>query len=168
MIVNNEINLDGINIGKSCGSNHQGNFGFNSFNFMTFMLMIYNVVANTNNNINNNNNNNNNLNFNSISQNSQETVSNSDNMNMIMVMILPPGRKLNKRSNNGILIKKFLMSHFLKIAKYDSNCQSFQICLSIYEITKQLEFNGNSFNSILKSEINPKLCSNLFPNCVYM
>ena len=45
-----------------------GNFGFNSFNFLTFMVMTFNAVANVNNNINNNNNNNQDINLNSISQ----------------------------------------------------------------------------------------------------
>jgi hypothetical protein len=49
-----------------------GNLGFNSFNFLTFMLMVFNAVANVNNNVNNNNNNNNNVNLNSISQNSNQ------------------------------------------------------------------------------------------------
>ena len=31
-----------------------GNYGFNSFNFLTFMVLVFNAVANTNNNINNN------------------------------------------------------------------------------------------------------------------
>ena len=35
----------------------EGNYGFNSFNFMTFVLLIFNLVANVNNNLNNNNNN---------------------------------------------------------------------------------------------------------------
>ena len=33
------------------------NYGFNSFNFMTFVLLVFNLVANINNNLNNNNNN---------------------------------------------------------------------------------------------------------------
>ena len=35
----------------------EGNYGFNSFNFMTFVLLVFNLVANINNNLNNNNNN---------------------------------------------------------------------------------------------------------------
>ena len=30
-----------------------GNYGFNSFNFLTFMVLVFNAVANVNNNINN-------------------------------------------------------------------------------------------------------------------
>ena len=71
-----------------------GNFGFNSFNFMTFVLLTLNAVANTNNNINNNNNNNIDINYNTINQDSNNLVSNSENMNMVTATILPvPGRR---------------------------------------------------------------------------
>ena len=71
-----------------------GNFGFNSFNFMTFVLLTLNAVANTNNNINNNNNNNVDINYNTINQDSNSVVSNSENTNMVMAVILPvPGRR---------------------------------------------------------------------------
>merc|ERR1719350_524446 len=71
-----------------------GNFGFNSFNFMTFVLLTLNAVANVNNNINNNNNNNVNINYNTINQGSNNVVSNSENTNMVMAVILPvPGRR---------------------------------------------------------------------------
>lgn len=76
-----------------------GNLGFNSFNFMTFILLVLNAVANTNNNVNNNNNNNNNLNYNSINQDSNNVISNSDNTNMITATILPiPGKRSFKYS----------------------------------------------------------------------
>ena len=81
-----------------------GNLGFNSFNFLTFVLMVFNAVANTNNNANNNNNNNNDINLNSVSQNSNQVVSNSDNMNTIMAMILPlPVGRRRKRAVRDIL-----------------------------------------------------------------
>ena len=76
-----------------------GNLGFNSFNFMTFVLLTLNAVANTNNNINNNNNNNVDINYNTINQDSNNVISNSENMNMIMAVILPvPGRSLFNRT----------------------------------------------------------------------
>ena len=71
-----------------------GNFGFNSFNFMTFVLLTLNAVANVNNNVNNNNNNNNDVNYNTINQDSNNLVSNSENTNMVMAIILPvPGKR---------------------------------------------------------------------------
>merc|ERR1712001_502871 len=57
-----------------------GNFGFNSFNFMTFVLLTLNAVANVNNNINNNVD----INYNTINQDSNSVISNSENMNMVM------------------------------------------------------------------------------------
>jgi len=76
-----------------------GNLGFNSFNFMTFILLTLNAVANTNNNINNNNNNNIDINYNTINQDSNNVISNSENMNTIMAVILPaPGRSLFNRT----------------------------------------------------------------------
>ena len=42
---------------RSACDNGKGNYGINSFNFLAFTLLTYNVVANVNNNLNNNNNN---------------------------------------------------------------------------------------------------------------
>ena len=42
---------------RSACDNGKGNYGINSFNFLAFILLTYNVVANVNNNLNNNNNN---------------------------------------------------------------------------------------------------------------
>ena len=80
---------------RSSCADGAGNLGFNSFNFLTFVIMVFNAVANANNNINNNNNNNVDINLNSISSDTNNLISNSDNMNSIMVMIMPPpvGRK---------------------------------------------------------------------------
>ena len=63
----NAFNPDHKNsrVKRSCPSG-VGNLGFNSFNFLTFMVMLFNAIANTNNNINNNNNNDNDINVNSI------------------------------------------------------------------------------------------------------
>jgi hypothetical protein len=63
-------------ISKKTVAGGVGNLGFNSFNFMTFILLTLNAVANTNNNINNNNNNNVNINYNTINQDSNNVVSN--------------------------------------------------------------------------------------------
>ncbi len=42
---------------RSACDNGKGNLGFNSFNFLAFILLTFNVVANVNNNNHNNNNN---------------------------------------------------------------------------------------------------------------
>lgn len=72
----------------------QGNLGFNSFNFMTFVLLVFNAVANINNNLNNNNNNINDNNVNTITQNSNNVASNVNAANQIGVVVLPiPGKR---------------------------------------------------------------------------
>jgi hypothetical protein len=104
-----------------------GNFGFNSFNFLTFMVMVFNAVANTNNNINNNNNNDNDINLNSVSQDDNQVVSNSDNMNTIMAMILPvPGRR-RRRST----------------AKKQQNCSSEQVAAELFDVAVKVSSQGS-------------------------
>ena len=72
----------------------EGNYGFNSFNFMTFTLLVFNLVANVNNNLNNNNNNANKNNINAISQDSNNVASNTNAVNQIGVTVLPiPGKR---------------------------------------------------------------------------
>ena len=51
-----EFNSASISKRSAC-DNGKGNYGINSFNFLAFILLTYNVVANVNNNLNNNNNN---------------------------------------------------------------------------------------------------------------
>ena len=36
---------------RSCSSEGVGNLGFNSFNFMTFIVLVFNAVVNINNNL---------------------------------------------------------------------------------------------------------------------
>ena len=36
---------------RSCSSGGVGNMGFNSFNFMTFIVLVFNAVVNINNNL---------------------------------------------------------------------------------------------------------------------
>ena len=72
----------------------EGNYGFNSFNFMTFTLLVFNLVANVNNNLNNNNNNANKNNINAINQDSNNVASNTNAVNQIGVTVLPiPGKR---------------------------------------------------------------------------
>lgn len=72
----------------------EGNYGFNSFNFMTFTLLVFNLVANVNNNLNNNNNNANKNNVNAITQDSNNVASNTNAVNQIGVTVLPiPGKR---------------------------------------------------------------------------
>ena len=72
----------------------KGNYGINSFNFMAFILLTFNIMANVNNNLNNNNNNKNDQNINAISQNSNNVASNTNVGNAIGVTVLPiPGKR---------------------------------------------------------------------------
>merc|ERR1712012_185261 len=63
----------------------KGNYGINSFNFLAFILLTFNIVANVNNNLNNNNNNKNDQNINAISQNSNNVATNTNAGNAIGV-----------------------------------------------------------------------------------
>ena len=72
----------------------KGNYGINSFNFLAFILLTFNIVANVNNNLNNNNNNKNDQNINAISQNSNNVATNTNAGNAIGVTVLPiPGKR---------------------------------------------------------------------------
>lgn len=163
-----------------------GNLGFNSFNFMTFMLMVFNAVANVNNNVNNNNNNNNNVNLNSISQDSNNIISNSDNMNTIMATILPMpgGRKkrsssldtFDKMNNKGCesfkLGDKFgheLLDSMKTVSNSSASCEGFEICLSIRNVAKLLSFRDVLVLDLVGSKFSPYLsqthCEMLFPEC---
>ena len=152
---------------KKCsegGDSSIGNFGFNSFNFLTFMILTFNAVANINNNINNNNNNNNDISLNSVSQTSSNTVSNSDNSNDIMVMILPvPGKRRRKRrsvhavqDNNfyihdsrseghfgetGEVMFNSLKSYVDEVSvkeQMNEHCEGYVICKNLKEVMKKL------------------------------
>ena len=72
-----------------------GNFGFNAYNLMTFMLMsfnhISNVIVNTNNNRNNNNNNDFQATFGSINTNNQEVEATQTGSTMTMITVTPVG-----------------------------------------------------------------------------
>jgi len=143
-----------------------GRFGFNSFNFLTFMVMVFNAVANVNNNINNNNNNNNDINLNSISQDSNSVVSNSDNMNSVMAMILPvPGRK--KRSNFYCSIQAWEWITSLKneIERFP-DCSQYFICNKLLSIRDSLPLaeilTSHNGRTLYRSDCPQKYCANLY------
>jgi len=171
-----------------------GNFGFNSFNFMTFVLLTLNAVANVNNNINNNNNNNVDINYNTINQDSNNVISNSENMNMVMAMILPvPGKRtldlfnrtvshhVNKRcAESGItltdLVKLEVFDQVRYVAggngqKRDEECEGLRVCQAVKRITHL--FLRDTINAeLLEIGENPFIsmtsCPALFPHCVSM
>ena len=177
------------NSGTGCSSgqvdNSIGNLGFNSFNFLTFMILTFNAVTNVNNNINNNNNNNNDVSLNSISQSSTNTVSNSDNSNDIMVMILPmPGGRKKRfldqnntkslKNNTKSLILKEIWSSILEFvyqSKFvDSNCEPYVICKILKNFRRTVKLHEVLFIKLLESKDHPPLlsilsCNKLFPHC---
>ena len=89
-----KISQDHIKTKRSACDDGKGNYGINSFNFLAFILLTFNVVANVNNNLNNNNNNKNDQNINAISQNSNNVATNTNSGNVIGVTVLPiPGKR---------------------------------------------------------------------------
>ena len=146
-----------------------GRFGFNSFNFLTFMVMVFNAVANVNNNINNNNNNNNDINLNSISQDSNSVVSNSDNQNTVMAMILPvPGRKRRKRSNFSkctIQAWEWISSLKADIERFP-HCSQYFVCEKLLSIRDSLPLaeilTGDNGRTLHRSDCPQKYCANLY------
>ncbi|XP_043207283.1 homeobox protein 2-like [Amphibalanus amphitrite] len=92
---------------RSCQT---GLFGFNTYNFLTFMLLAFNAVANVINNINNNNRNNNNNNNDNINSNSNNVATNSANGNQIMV-IIPPlvGRRRRSAPDGSCRLRRLLV-----------------------------------------------------------
>ena len=85
-----------------------GNFGFNTYNLMAFMLMSFNhvsnILVNTNNNQNNNNNNDFQASFGSINTNQQ--TSEATQTGSTMTMITVPPVETNKYENNFVLQRK--------------------------------------------------------------
>ena len=172
---------------SSCSSERDdgiGNLGFNSFNFLTFMILTFNAITNVNNNINNNNNNNNDVSLNSISQSSSNTISNSDNSNDIMVMILPmPGkRRKRKRSLYGdrddnawisMLDEAFgslMQTNLNHLRNIDKECEAYTICLFLKRFSAKIELEDIFLVSFIHSpKYSPFLsmhrCENLFPGC---
>ena len=142
-----------------------GRFGFNSFNFLTFMVMVFNAVANVNNNINNNNNNNNDFNLNSISQDSNSVVSNSDNQNTIMAMILPvPGRRRKRSSGMQCIVQEAWKSLKAEIEGHPQ-CSQYFICSKLLDIRDSLPLSeimtGDNGRTLLRSDCPQKYCANL-------
>ena len=171
----------------SCSSEQDdgiGNLGFNSFNFLTFMILTFNAITNVNNNINNNNNNNNDVSLNSISQTSSNTISNSDNSNDIMVMILPmPGKRrkrkrsiYNDRDDKPLIsmsveaFRSLLKDNLNHLRTIDKECEPYTICRFLKRFGAKMELEDIFLVSFLHSpKYSPFLsmhrCENLFPSC---
>ena len=162
--------------------------GFNSFNFITFMLLTFNLMVNINNNLNNNNNNNNDNNINALDQNSQNTVTNTNSANEIGVTILPiPGKRslrhlkrhpclYEKSKRLDDLLASFLFDKMVRIhkevtfASSDGVCRSYIICKGLQTVLRSLELDdiviiqGTSAVTS-NSSLSGISCSALYPGC---
>lgn len=78
-----------------------GNFGFNSYDLLTFVLLAFNGMINTINNLNNNNNNNNVNSGNHASETYNEVSSNTDSSSVVVVVVPPIGRRRRRRRSPG-------------------------------------------------------------------
>ena len=172
---------------RSSCENGKGNYGINSFNFLAFVLLTYNVVANVNNNLNNNNNNKNDQNINAISQNSNNVATNTNVGNQIGVTVLPiPGKRaIDSLRQNVVKLKKckvdiidnaaaLLFNHLMQLKKSLDNseyCRSYKICNSIKQITEELNFEDAISMGLQKQNEIPFLkivkCETLFPECAF-
>ena len=136
-----------------------GNFGFNSFNFMTFVLLTLNAVANVNNNINNNNNNNVDINYNTINQDSNSVISNSENMNMVMAMILPvPGKRtlelFNRCASTILVIVRDSLGKDLKILAFANSGDDGEITRTVaHHVSKRCAGSQISLTDLVKLEV---------------
>lgn len=167
----------------------EGNYGFNSFNFMTFTLLVFNLVANVNNNLNNNNNNANKNNINAINQDSNNVASNTNAVNQLMVTVLPiPGKRsvdnLIRKYNKNVAPKcrappiteplaDFAFSQLLEITKEpDPQCRGFSACKAVKNLMKYTEiaeaFSKDLFSVGLSPFLSQAKCEAFFPQCVSM
>ena len=173
---------------RSSCENGKGNYGINSFNFLAFVLLTYNVVANVNNNLNNNNNNKNDQNINAISQNSNNVATNTNVGNQIGVTVLPiPGKraidslrqkvvklkqcKVDIIDNVAALLFNHLMQLKTSLEHHSQYCGSFQVCNKIKDITEELNFEDAISMELEQQNQIPFMkivkCETLFPECAF-
>ena len=173
---------------RSSCENGKGNYGINSFNFLAFVLLTYNVVANVNNNLNNNNNNKNDQNINAISQNSNNVATNTNVGNQIGVTVLPiPGKraidslrqkvvklkqcKVDIIDNVAALLFNHLMQLKTSLEHHSQYCESFEICNKIKDITEELKFEDAISMGLEQQNQIPFMkivkCETLFPECAF-
>ena len=131
-----------------------GRFGINSFNFLTFILLTFNLVVSINNNINNNNNNNNDNSLNAVSQTSNNVATNTNSVNQLSVTILPiPGKRSfenlrqcrRKREANDVnqRIASTLFKHIADLNTTRTDCVEYNICLKIAQILHEFGLESN-------------------------
>lgn len=170
-----------------------GNLGFNSFNFMAFVVLVFNVVANVNNNLNNNNNNINDNNVNAISQSSNNVASTVNAANQIGVTVLPiPGKRSIRLLRNyfkknfgacsssasgnstltlGDALASTLYSDMVGIHEEEEEgaCSEHKICLAFKNMLRKFGFKDLINLELKKAGKNPSLaaldCGRMFQSC---
>lgn len=128
-----------------------GAYGFNTFNFLTFALQVFNGVVNAVNHINNNNNNNNDNSQNSVNVNTDQVSSNSNSANAILVIIPPnPGRRkrhltscstneataLHAASAVASLLQQYVDTH----STVPEACQELHVCRIVRQVASSVGF----------------------------
>ena len=121
--------LNTTKIKRAACDDGKGNYGINSYNFLAFILLTFNIVANINNNLNNNNNNKNDQNVNAISQNSNNVATNTNAANGIGVTVLPiPGKRSLDFWRSLSTINDVVMNPYIYILSFYKPTSSSYIC----------------------------------------
>ncbi|XP_037794979.1 rho GTPase-activating protein gacGG-like [Penaeus monodon] len=161
---------------RSCPGGN-GAYGFNTFNFLTFSLQVFNGVINAINRINNNNNNNNDNSQNNVNVNTDQIASNSNSANAVLVIIPPaPGRKRRSLCGRNLGEKdaslhaaRALTSILQEYAQEEQEagpCQELSVCLRMRHLTRTSGFRDVLWrtNSTFLS-MSDAPCEALFKTC---
>lgn len=166
-----------------------GNFGFNSYNLLTFALQVFNGVINTINNMNNNNNNDNINAGNNANSNYNEQNSNVMSMSML-VIVVPPGRRKREvweSENGGCLLGQTEEESLQAIEKTYSaistiadtlqdkpECAKFVLCVNIrdsytkygLQVLSEMAHQEYLWNDLISPLVEGENdCESLFPKC---
>ncbi|XP_068236922.1 putative uncharacterized protein DDB_G0288973 [Palaemon carinicauda] len=167
-----------------------GNFGFNSFNLLTFALQVFNGVINTINNINNNNNNNNINALNSANSNFNQQTSNTNSMSMLMI-IVPPGKRrrrrrdewnnesagcasLDEESRKVVEDTYSTLAEIVNLSKKDLEyCGEYVLCLNVqnsfarfgFQILSAMADKEGLWEAIARPMVSNRKCSDIYPEC---
>ncbi|KAK4310508.1 hypothetical protein Pmani_017936 [Petrolisthes manimaculis] len=169
-----------------------GSYGFNSYNFLTFSLQVFNGVINAINRINNNNNNNNDNSQNNIQVNTDQVSSNSNSANAVLVIIQDGKRKRKKRHHNNInhhtscrfsngtnnnnnkatiaitaaaltpILREFADTH----ARLSDTCRPLHVCRSVRRVSAAVGFHAVIWKSSgVRFSMAKAPCELIFPQC---
>ncbi|XP_042875876.1 uncharacterized protein LOC122255686 [Penaeus japonicus] len=162
---------------RSCPGGN-GAYGFNTFNFLTFSLQVFNGVVNAINRINNNNNNNNDNSQNNVNVNTDQIASNSNSANAVLVIIPPaPGRRRRSLALCRGLDQKdaslhaahaltALLQDYAQEEQEAGPCQELSACLRMRHLARNSGFGAVLWktNSTFLS-MSDVPCDSLFKSC---